>query len=60
MNIINEAISKEKEYNNEVSYFSNNEDETSNQIINSTINHINNNNNINELQKKYPKIIARY
>ena len=51
MNIINEAISKEKEYNNEVSYFSNNEDETSNQIINSTINHINNN-NINELQKK--------
>ena len=52
MNIINEAISKEKEYNNEVSYFSNNEDETSNQIINSTINHINNNNNINEFQKK--------
>ena len=51
MNILNEAMNKEKEYNNEVSYFSNNEDETSNQIINNTINHINNN-NINEFQKK--------
>ena len=51
MNIWNESINKEKEYNNEVSYFSNNEDETSNQIINNTINHINNN-NINEFQKK--------
>ena len=53
MNILNEAINKENEYNNEISYFSNNEDETSNQIINNTINNINNNNNnINDLQKK--------
>ena len=52
MNIMNEAMNKE--YNNEISYFSNNEDETNNQIINNTINQINNNNNnnINELPKK--------
>ena len=49
MNLMNEEMNKE--YNNEISYFSNNEDETNNQIINNTINHINNN-NINELPKK--------
>ena len=54
MNMINEAINNE--YNNEISYFSNNEEEGNNQIINNTINiNINNINNIDQIPKKiYP------
>ena len=51
MNSINEAMNKE--YHNEISYFSNNEDEGNNQIINNTINQ--NINNNEPIQKKiYP------
>ena len=46
-----------KEYNNEVSYFSNNEEETNNQIVNNTINHINNINNYNNYNDQYQKKI---
>ena len=52
-NAMNEALNKE--YNNEISYFSNNEDEVNNQIINNTINqNINNINNEQGSKKIYP------
>ena len=57
MNIMNEIVNNDINSNNELSYFSNNEDEVNNNIINSTINHyenkiISNNSNVNEIQKK--------
>ena len=51
MNAINQAMNKE--YHDEISYFSNKEDETNNQIINNTINQ--NMNNNDQIPKKiYP------
>ena len=50
INKVNEEMNKE--YNNEVSYFSNNEEETNN-----TINHINNINNYNNYNDQYQKKI---
>ena len=55
INKVNEEMNKE--YNNEVSYFSNNEEETNNQIVNNTINHINNINNYNNYNDQYQKKI---
>ena len=55
INKVNEEMNKE--YNNEVSYFSNNEEETNNQIVNNTINHINNINNYNNYNEQYQKKI---
>ncbi len=57
MNIMNEIMNNDINSNNELSYFSNNEDEVNNNIINNTINHyenkiISNNSNVNEIQKK--------
>jgi Dullard-like phosphatase family protein len=57
MNIMNEIMNNDMNSNNELSYFSNNEDEVNNNIINNTINHyenkiISNNSNVNEIQKK--------
>ena len=57
MNIMNEIVNNDINSNNELSYFSNNEDEVNNNIINNTINHyenkiISNNSNVNEIQKK--------
>ena len=57
MNIMNEIMNNDVNSNNELSYFSNNEDEVNNNIINNTINHyenkiISNNSNVNEIQKK--------
>ena len=57
MNIMNEIMNNDINSNNELSYFSNNEDEVNNNIINSTINHyenkiISNNSNFNEIKKK--------
>ena len=57
MNIMNEIMNNDINSNNELSYFSNNEDEVNNNIINSTINHyenkiISNSSNVNEIQKK--------
>ena len=57
MNIMNEIMNNDINSNNELSYFSNNEDEVNNHIINNTINHyenkiISNNSNVNEIQKK--------
>ena len=63
MNIINEAMNKEKEYNNEISYFSNNEDETNNQIINNTMNNnvLNNNDQIpKKIYKNHRTILKEY
>ena len=60
LNIINELINNDINSNNELSYFSNNEDEINNIIINNTINHYENknllnNNNPNEISRKiYP------
>ena len=55
INKVNEEMNKE--YNNEVCYFSNNEEETNNQIVNNTINHINNINNYNNYNDQYQKKI---
>ena len=54
---MNEIMNNDINSNNELSYFSNNEDEVNNNIINNTINHyenkiISNNSNVNEIQKK--------
>ena len=50
LNIINEAINKD--ITNEINYFSNNEDDSNNHIINNTINHIENKILANDLSKK--------
>ena len=63
MNMINEAMNKEKEYNNEINYFSNNEDETNNQIINNTMNNniLNNNDPIpKKIYQNHRTILKEY